>query len=327
MVIGTPSFMSPEQAQGRIGELGPATDVYSLGAALYTVLVGLPPFRAPSVMETFHQILDSEPLPPRQLVPSVPRDLETICLKALAKRPVDRYSSASAMAEDLRRFLDGSPIHARALRAPEHLVRWVRRRRALSGMIFLAAVVLSCAVYQQYAFRDARNPFSVDGGRELRRRINHAAEVDLIRDVERGEARIRNQKESGEARRMLASTYHRQGDLFVNTDRLAYAIAAYDRAILLLCRDSGDEPSHVASRVELAEVLSNLGEAFWALGQKTDARAAYTQALRVNERLVLEHPELSACRDRIARTRERLNQLTLGASTRSTGPSDESPRR
>jgi serine/threonine protein kinase len=308
-IVGTPSFMSPEQAQGRISELGLATDVYSLGATLYAALVGQPPFRCENIMETFRQILEAEPVPPRRLVPSVPRDLETICLKALAKRPADRYSSASAMAEDLRRFLDGSPITTRPHRAPVRLVRWVRRRPALRSMILLAFASLAFAAFREFKYQEPRASSDSRDRRDLRRIINRGPEVDLRRAVELGEARLRDQSKSRELSCTLASNYHRLGDLLVNTDRLADAASAYERAITLLCHDLRNEASHVPSRIELAEILSNLGEAFWALGRKSDARATYSQALSVNQRLALDHPELSACRETVARMRNRLKQL------------------
>jgi tetratricopeptide (TPR) repeat protein len=323
-IVGTPSYMSPEQAEGRLGEMGPATDVYSLGAALYAVLVGRPPFRGQTVMETLQQIPECEPAPPRRLEPTVPRDLETICLKALAKRPADRYSSARAMAEDLRHFLDGSPIQARAQRSSARLVRWLRRRPAQFGMILLAVASLSLVAYQQFELQEARRRFNVEGRRELRRSINRVFEADLRRVVELGEARVRDQPESREVRRTLASTYHRLGDLFVNTDRLADASWAYERAITLLHQHLRDEARDVASRIELADILCNLGEALWELGQESDARVAYYQALTVNQRLVFDYPEHSTCWDNLAQTRNRLNRLSGVSGLRSTYAPDES---
>jgi eukaryotic-like serine/threonine-protein kinase len=134
VAAGSPPYMAPEQAEVRQAEIGPATDIYGLGAILYQILTGRPPFSGKNDLETLRQVVNVEPVPPRQLRPAQPRDLETICLKCLAKDPQRRYPSAAALADDLERFLDGRPIRARPVAIWERGWRWARRRPALAAL-------------------------------------------------------------------------------------------------------------------------------------------------------------------------------------------------
>jgi tRNA A-37 threonylcarbamoyl transferase component Bud32 len=146
-VMGTPSFMAPEQAAGKRDAIGPACDVYALGALLYEGLTGRPPFRGPSAMDTIMQVVADEPVPPRQLLSRTPKDLETICLKCLQKDPVRRYPSAAALAEDLRRFQAGESILARPVGRLERVWRWCRRYPAVAALLVLLGLFCGVLFY------------------------------------------------------------------------------------------------------------------------------------------------------------------------------------
>ena len=133
-LLGTPQYMPPEQARGDVQSIDRRSDVYGLGAVLYELLTGQPPFVGKTVTDLLLQVLDREPFPPRRRVPSLPADLDTIALKCLQKDPTQRYESARALAEDLRRYLDGEPIHARQTSLGQRALRWAHKRPAVVGL-------------------------------------------------------------------------------------------------------------------------------------------------------------------------------------------------
>jgi serine/threonine-protein kinase len=158
-LIGTPSYMAPEQASGRKGAVTTATDVYGLGAVLYALLTGRPPFQGEAVLETLEQVKTREPESPRRINAKVSQDLEIICLKCLEKEPGQRYRSAEALAEELESWLHGEPIQARRIRWWQRLWRWCRRNPALaivSGLA-IAALISTTVVSLLFAFRETQN--------------------------------------------------------------------------------------------------------------------------------------------------------------------------
>jgi serine/threonine protein kinase len=166
MIMGTPSYMAPEQTQGRIRDVGPHTDIYALGTILYEMLTGWPPFRAESVLETMELVGSCEPMPPSRVHSKVPRDLDTICLKALAKDPHRRYRSALALAQDLERFLAGESILARREGTFSRIWRRVRRRPATVVvfvlLIALAVGTISFIIQRAAQVNSLRNRFDDD---------------------------------------------------------------------------------------------------------------------------------------------------------------------
>ena len=155
-LLGTPRYMSPEQAR-TAGNIDGRTDVYSLGATLYELLTLRPPFDGQSAAELIDQIGRDEPVPPRKFDPRVPRDLETIVLKALAKRPTDRYATAAELAEDLARFLNHEPVKARRISPVGRLWRVARRHPGITSVTTAAAAtILAIATYAYVSVLDSR---------------------------------------------------------------------------------------------------------------------------------------------------------------------------
>jgi WD40 repeat protein/serine/threonine protein kinase len=142
-VLGTPAYMAPEQAAGKANQITTSADVYSLGAILYELLAGRPPFHAETSIETLHAVVHEEATAPHALNRAVPRDLETICLKCLQKEPARRYANAQALVDDLRRFALGEPIQARPATRPEKLWRWCKRKPSLAATLLLLHIVLA----------------------------------------------------------------------------------------------------------------------------------------------------------------------------------------
>jgi serine/threonine protein kinase/predicted Zn-dependent protease len=182
-ILGTPSYMAPEQAEGKNREIGPAADIYSLGAILYELLVGRPPFRAGNPIDTIRQVLEQEPVPPRQLEPRVPHDLETICLKCLEKDPARRYAGALALADDLRRFIEGDPIHARPTPLWERAWKWGRRRKAVVALLAVSAMavlsMIGLVVWHNVSLRGKLDVALAEERRARQREIDALAERRL----------------------------------------------------------------------------------------------------------------------------------------------------
>jgi tetratricopeptide (TPR) repeat protein len=167
-VVGTPMYMAPEQAEARNREVGPAADVYALGAILYEVLTGRPPFLGENPFHTLAQVCTHDPVSPRRLQPTVPRDLEKICLKCLEKDPTKRYASAGDLADDLRRFRNGEPVRARLITPLGRALKWARRRKVVAALVAVTALAGLGLVVGGAAFLEQRARFAEQEFSKLR---------------------------------------------------------------------------------------------------------------------------------------------------------------
>jgi tetratricopeptide (TPR) repeat protein len=273
-VLGTPAYMSPEQARGEVSRIDVRTDVYSLGAVLYELLTGELPFHGNNRM-LLRQVLEEEPRPPRRVHDEVPRDLETVCLKAMAKEPADRYAGAAELADDLRRFLQGQPVRARPVGVVGRLIRWGRRRPTLAGLsaalLFVAALGFAGVFWQ---WRQAET---------------HLAEADRQRDRARDNARqahlaINDLINVGNDPRLERS------DLSAVRRKLWQTGLQYYLGIL---EQDENDPTYTdpSLRTDMASSQTNLAFLLLRLGFPTEAETAYAKAQSLWQRFLDQEPE------------------------------------
>jgi tetratricopeptide (TPR) repeat protein/tRNA A-37 threonylcarbamoyl transferase component Bud32 len=311
-VLGTPSYMAPEQAGGRIRDIGPPTDVYALGAILYEMLTGKPPFVDVTPLAVLKRVESETPAAPSRLYAKLPRDLETICLKCLEKEPARRYPTAEDLAEDLRRFQAGEPIMARPAGVGERAWKWVKRRPALAALIavscaaaFALAVVGISWSLQVQAERDrARHSLQVARKaiddlytKMASERLFDEPQLDPLCQELLAKARslyeelAAEHSDLPEVRRDIALAWFRLGDIHRQLDQHAPAEQAYGQAIVrqeALHRDDPQEPRYSQ---ELANSHNWLGELFREHNQLEEAEQHYRAALALQQDLMRQFPQ------------------------------------
>ncbi len=281
--LGTPSYMSPEQTLGSSDSIGPSVDIYALGAILYELLTGRPPFRAETILETQRQVLDVEPVPPARINASVPRDLETICLKCLNKQPSRRYATAGELANDLQRFLRREPIHARAVSRSERAIRWLRCNPAIAGLAFSAMALIGLAAafaFREYAASEQRraetenwkqrlgfvNRLEQEGrfieARAILGRVPDGGSAELRRQIERAQVEL-ELAERLDAIRMSRDMFVRQGGIDYEESSHKYEVAFREAGI----GRPRDDPAQVANQVAGSTIKDGLVSALddWAV--------------------------------------------------------------
>jgi tetratricopeptide (TPR) repeat protein/tRNA A-37 threonylcarbamoyl transferase component Bud32 len=348
-VLGTPNYMAPEQAAGQSAPVTAAVDVYGLGAILYEALTGRPPFAAATVDATLGLVRQDEPVPPRRLQPTVPRDLETVCLKCLRKESGRRYATARDLADDLRRFRAGRPVRARPVGTGERVVGWCRRRPAVAGL--LAALVLvflagSSGVLWQWrrasrnaaeaeqnaaAFRRERDTARQEKERAERRLRMVRVRVDGLNRLGHALLRRPGLYRSGQAvleealafyqdllpeegndprvRRQAAKLFGLVGGLHHTLGHVGKAAEAYGRQASLLASLLQEKPGCKGLRGELADSHRWRGNALRDLGKARQAREAYDRAAGLHEGLLREAPADAGYQVALANTL--LNTATL----------------
>ncbi|HEY1381662.1 MAG TPA: serine/threonine-protein kinase, partial [Gemmataceae bacterium] len=271
-ILGTPSYMAPEQAAGRTKDVGPPADIHALGAILYEMLTGRPPFLGSDVVDTMNQVRTMDPVPPTRIQPKTPRDLETVCLKCLEKEMHRRYATAGEMADDLRRFLHGEPIAARPVPVWEKGWKWAKRRPAQAALIGVVAAVLLVAAVGGFAFgrykdQQAKLEEMLRKDADDKRRLAEQAS-------ERAEANFKDAREAADellVRIGAERLQHVPQAEKLRRELLEKSLGFYDRFLTV----HSDNPT---VRREAGWAFQRVGRIRNDLGERKDAIAAYRKA-------------------------------------------------
>jgi tetratricopeptide (TPR) repeat protein len=327
-VLGTPSYMAPEQTVGKSGVITAAVDVYGLGAILYEALTGRPPFHAETAIATLAQVRQDDPISPRRLQPTVPRDLETICLKCLQKEPGRRYATAEDLADDLRRFQAGKTVRARPVGKGERVVRWCRRKPGVAALLAALVLVLLAGgagvLWQWQRARRERDTANQEKERAERRLQLVHHRVDELSRLGRDLLKRPGQYRTGQAvleqalafykdmlpedlndpkvRHEAAQLFGQVAHIYINLGHAGEAAEAFDRQARFLSSLLEEEQDNEDLRMELAVSYRWRGNALRDLGKTREAREAYDRAARLQEGLLRDSPEVARYQVYLANT-------------------------
>jgi tetratricopeptide (TPR) repeat protein/tRNA A-37 threonylcarbamoyl transferase component Bud32 len=322
-IVGSPSYMAPEQAGPGPTPIGPAADVYSLGAILYELLTGRPPFQAATVLETLERVRSQAPTPPSRLQPRLPRDLVTICLKCLEKDPTRRYLSAAELAEDLRRFESGRAIQARPVSAPERVWRWCRREPAVAALaVALLAGLAGVATQWRRAEWHLKDAIRERGRaeRNTERQIEANIALKFANDRERTARRLAQERFDAAMQALRKFEETTKDAALLREPRFQRLRASLLETALGFYRElqaSLEEDASPGARAQLADAYARVGRVNWELGLLEEALAAHRRSLALFEQMASSASNDSAVQDSLGKSHAQIGFTfrTLGRPT------------
>jgi serine/threonine-protein kinase len=341
-VLGTPAYMAPEQARGRLDEIEPRTDVYSLGAVLYEILTGQPPFSGDDSLQVLARVVGEPPVPPRTLLPTVPRALEAVSLKALAKHPEERYASARELAQEVQQWLADEPVQAYPEPWTVRARRWLGRHRTLAAStaaaLLAATLILAAATGLLKAAneREQRSRARAEDNYKLARdavdryftKLSDSPQLrahgleklrrDLLQDARTFYERfLAEQGDAPELQAERAKAYGRLAKITAEIGTTAEALEFSRKAQELFEQLIRDHPDVREHRHNLAIVFQDRGAVYSNRRELSLAEQTYLQALTIRQQLVADHPDVGLFQEEQVRV-----TIDLGNIYRDTGRLD-----